>query len=162
VTANEDFLLKMYAAAESAAHIFPDYAACEAALETEWGTNKLFVMGNNVFGSKQARVPVYLNMPVSEKQMLGDTEIVITTNYVRFPQVADAFTYRMDTLRRYPAIYSTALNATDGTTFINEVCGYWQRQGTPLEHYQGRWAADPDRASKVLAIYAEHSAIFPQ
>ncbi len=49
----DEFLSKACAAARSAGHIFPEYAACEAALESGWGMSGLAQKANNLFGQKQ-------------------------------------------------------------------------------------------------------------
>lgn len=63
----EEFLQQAASAARRAGHIFPEYAACEAALESAWGHSELAREANNLFGQKQAHrrspAPVPLNSP---------------------------------------------------------------------------------------------------
>ncbi|HZU08351.1 MAG TPA: glucosaminidase domain-containing protein, partial [Pseudacidobacterium sp.] len=58
MTMQETFLQKAYQAAAAAGHIFPEYAACEAALESGWGLSHLATEANNLFGQKQAHPPL--------------------------------------------------------------------------------------------------------
>ena len=51
------FLAK--AAAAQARHVFPEMAACEAALESGFGKSGLAREDNNLFGMKQHPHPVY-------------------------------------------------------------------------------------------------------
>ena len=53
-TPQDTFLRQASAAARAAGHIFPDYAACEAALESTWGQSRLAREANNLFGQKQS------------------------------------------------------------------------------------------------------------
>ena len=53
-TPQDSFLRQASAAARAAGHIFPDYAACEAALESTWGQSRLAREANNLFGQKQS------------------------------------------------------------------------------------------------------------
>src|ERR1700761_5944697 len=53
-----EFLAKAVAAAKAAGHVWPEYAACEAALESAWGGSELAVQANNLFGQKQAHLPL--------------------------------------------------------------------------------------------------------
>jgi uncharacterized FlgJ-related protein len=55
----DQFLLTAYDAAKLSCHPFPAYAACECALESAWGSSRLFREGNNAFGQKQSRTPIY-------------------------------------------------------------------------------------------------------
>ena len=57
-TFQDDFLRKAAAAASAAGHPFPEYAACEAALESAWGQSGLATRANNLFGQKQSRPPL--------------------------------------------------------------------------------------------------------
>ncbi len=54
----EEFLTKAATAARAAGHLFPEYAACEAALESGWGMSHLAAEANNLFGQKQAHPPL--------------------------------------------------------------------------------------------------------
>jgi flagellum-specific peptidoglycan hydrolase FlgJ len=143
-TPEDNFLRQASAAARAAGHIFPDYAACEAALESTWGQSRLAREANNLFGQKQSLDDAAgigtLSMPTQE--FLHGRWLTVTAHWVRFRA-------RMALLRRlehsYPA-YARALTATTGEAFIEEV--------------SRAWSTDPQRAQKVLAIHRQHSASF--
>lgn len=147
----EDFLRKAVSAARAAGHIFPEYAACEAALESAWGQSRLATRANNLFGQKQSRTapPTIQTMSLPTREYLHGTWVTINANWVSFPSWGACFQARMRLLKSasktYPH-YATALAATTGEEFIQQV--------------SQTWSTDPARASKVLAIYAAHQACF--
>jgi len=165
ITPQDSFLRQASAAARAAGHIFPDYAACEAALESTWGQSRLAREANNLFGQKlslddaagigtpgaTAGIPGVsagiLDMPTQE--FLHGRWLTVTAHWARFADQAACFRARMALLRRlehsYPA-YARALAATTGEAFIEEV--------------SRGWSTDPQRAAKVLAIHRQHSASF--
>jgi flagellum-specific peptidoglycan hydrolase FlgJ len=153
-TPQDTFLRQASAAARAAGHIFPDYAACEAALESTWGQSRLAREANNLFGQKQSveaasgiAAAGVLTMPTRE--FLHGRWVTVTAHWACFGDQAACFRARMALLRRlehsYPA-YARALAATTGEAFIEEV--------------SRAWSTDPQRAQKVLAIYRQHSASF--
>ena len=161
-TPQDTFLRQASAAAHAAGHIFPDYAACEAALESTWGRSRLAREANNLFGQKQSQtqsvedvngsgapgaIVGVLAMPTQE--FLNGRWVTVVARWARFADQAASFRARMALLHRlehsYPA-YARALAATTGEAFIEEVsCA---------------WSTDPRRAAKVLAIYRQHCASF--
>jgi flagellum-specific peptidoglycan hydrolase FlgJ len=148
-TPQDNFLRQASAAARAAGHIFPDYAACEAALESTWGQSRLAREANNLFGQKQSAEPhpdiASIDMPTQE--FLHGQWVTVTAHWTRFADQAACFGARMALLRRlehsYPA-YARALAAATGEVFIEEV--------------SRAWSTDPQRAAKVLAIHRQHSA----
>jgi flagellum-specific peptidoglycan hydrolase FlgJ len=153
-TPQDTFLRQASAAARAAGHIFPDYAACEAALESTWGQSRLAREANNLFGQKQSEeapsgiaAAGVLTMPTQE--FLHGRWVTVTAHWACFVDQAACFRARMALLLRlehsYPT-YARALAATTGETFIEEV--------------SRAWSTDPQRAQKVLAIYRQHSASF--
>lgn len=160
----DDFLLKAYEAALQAPHIWPSFAACETALESNWGRSRLCRDANNLFGQKSNRdTPIgktYVIRTWEDDNKDGKPEEgeYTVAAFVKFDSWVEAFRSRMDTLRRladvtndrgalvYPH-YAAALAASDGPTFAKEV--------------SISWATDPYRADKVLAIYRMHCTIFP-
>ena len=68
MTMQDDFLSRAFEAARGAGHVFPEFAACEAALESAWGTSRLALEANNLFGQKQSHPPLgeSLNVPTKE------------------------------------------------------------------------------------------------
>ena len=146
----DTFLRNAAAAARAAGHIFPDYAACEAALESNWGQSCLAREANNLFGQKasfQEQGTATLALPTQE--FLHGQWVTVTAQWARFADQAACFRARMALLRRlqhsYPA-YARALAASTGEAFVEEV--------------SRAWSTDPQRAAKVLAIHRQHSASF--
>jgi flagellum-specific peptidoglycan hydrolase FlgJ len=148
----KDFLIKAAQCAARAQHIFPEYAACEAALESAFGTSGLSVRANNLFGMKQHAHPLYgtLSLPTKEwvgkekdtKDGVSDGWITVSADWVLYPNWESSFTDRMATLRRLSTVYphyKAALLASTGETFINEV--------------SQTWSTDPKRGQKVLDIH---------
>ncbi len=157
-TLQDNFLRNASAAALAAGHIFPEYAACEAALESTWGQSRLAREANNLFGQKQsadAQSDIatpgadagVLAMPTQE--FLHGRWVTVIAQWARFTDAAACFRARMALLRRlehsYPA-YGRALASTTGEAFIEEV--------------SRAWSTDPQRAAKVLAIHRQHCASF--
>jgi flagellum-specific peptidoglycan hydrolase FlgJ len=144
-----EFLQNAYAAAKYAEHIFPDMAACEAALESAWGVSRLARDANNLFGEKASHdyTGEVLVLPTSE-YLPGGKWTTITATWVKFDSIADCFRSRMALLERlapeYPH-YAAALAAPDAETFVTEV--------------SKSWSTDPQRAAKVLSIYRAHRDI---
>jgi flagellum-specific peptidoglycan hydrolase FlgJ len=157
-TLQDSFLRNASAAASAAGHIFPEYAACEAALESTWGQSRLAREANNLFGQKQSAdahsgivTPGadagVLALPTQE--FLHGRWVTVVAHWARFTDAAACFRARMALLRRlehsYPA-YTRALAAATGEAFIEEVSRVW--------------STDPQRAQKVLAIHRQHCSSF--
>jgi flagellum-specific peptidoglycan hydrolase FlgJ len=147
----DEFLAKAAAAARAAGHLFPDYAACEAALESGWGLSHLATEANNLFGQKQAHPP----LPATETLFLPTREflhgawVAVQANWVRFPDWSACFRERMALLHSLAGSwpnYRAALAATTGEQFIAEV--------------SRTWSTDPQRAGNVLDVYDHHRAAF--
>ena len=143
-----DFLAKALAHAELARHMFPEYAACEAALESAWGKSRLAREANNLFGEHQHHVPIYETYVLHPNDNVDPND-----DWIKFPSWKECFESRMDTLHRLAAkVYSdgkpqyphyvAALAAPDGETFVKEV--------------SQTWAQDPTRAEHVLQIHRAH------
>jgi len=130
--------------AEEAGHPWPEYAACEAALESNYGQSSLARNDNNLFGCKQHSHPLYGTVYLPTREFLSGSWITVEAEFVQYPSYAACFKDRMDTLRklapRYPH-YKAALAANNGEEFVREV--------------SQTWSTDPARADKVLAIYKE-------
>lgn len=153
----DTFLSHAVAAARAAGHIFPDYAAAEAALESNWGQSRLAREANNLFGQKASasgqnqlqkeQGSGTLALPTQE--FLHGRWVTVVAHWVRFADQAACFRARMALLHRlehsYPA-YARALVAPTGEAFVQEV--------------SRAWSTDPHRADKVLAIHRQHSASF--
>lgn len=130
-----------------AKHIYARMAACEAALESDYGTSALARLGFNLFGMKQHTHPIYGTLNLPTREFLNGEWTQITQAWVQYENIEECFADRMETLMRlrdvYPH-YQAALVAPDPGVYIAEV--------------SKTWSTDPNRAQKVLAIYAE---IFP-
>jgi flagellum-specific peptidoglycan hydrolase FlgJ len=145
------FLLRAYRAAQAARHIFPAYAACEAALESGWGRSQLATEANNLFGQKQSHPPLAgtETIVLPTREFLRDHWMTISANWAKFPDWSECFRARMALLERlalaYPH-YAAALKATTGEQYVTAV--------------SLSWSTDPERAGKVLAVYDVHAAVF--
>ncbi len=148
---HDEFLQQAFAAARAAGHIFPAFAACEAALESAWGMSGLAIKANNLFGQKQSHPPLdgctTLSLPTRE--FLNGAWMVVQADWGQFASCQACFTARMSLLRRLSAShpdYMSALAASDGVGFIT--------------HVSRTWSTDPERAGKVLSVYDFHQAAF--
>jgi flagellum-specific peptidoglycan hydrolase FlgJ len=143
----KEFLLKAAAAATQAGHVFPEMAACEAALESGFGKSGLATLDNNLFGMKQHKHPIFGTHVLPTKEFMNGQWEVVDAAWVHYPDQASCFADRMSTLQRLASVYphyANALNATDRDTYIQEV--------------SKTWSTDPERAAKVQAIYDEITA----
>jgi flagellum-specific peptidoglycan hydrolase FlgJ len=141
------FLARAVAEAIKANHPFATMAACEAALESNWGHSELATEANNLFGMKAHKnetLASTINLPTREF-LDGKWIQVPGANWVKYPDWRACFCDRLATLERlsnaYPH-YAAALKAPDARTYIAEV--------------SKTWSTDPQRASKVLGIYEEY------
>jgi flagellum-specific peptidoglycan hydrolase FlgJ len=139
-----EFLTKAAAAAQAAGHVWAEYAACEAALESGWGGSELAVQGNNLFGQKQATPPLAgtETMELPTREFIRDVWVTVGAQWVKFADWHGCFVERMRVLHglstEYPH-YAAALAAKTGEEYVREV--------------SKSWSTDPGRAEKVLAIY---------
>lgn len=154
----QDFLVTTRDAAVKAQHVWPEYVACEAALESAWGTSELYLKANNAFGTKQSlKNPRFgtIDFPTHE-WMHGELEPTMA-HWINYPDLATCFQDRMALIRRlapardkngqllFPG-YFDALGAPDGETFVMDV--------------SRDWSSDPNRGAKVLQIYNAHKGVF--
>ena len=140
--ANKAFLFRAFRAAKAAGHIFPELAACEAALESSYGQSQLAARDNNLFGMKQHLHPIYGTHVLPTREFLRGGWVTINASWIVYPDWETCFQDRMRTLRRLAPTfphYAAALAAESGTSYVNEV--------------SRSWSTDPKRAEKVLAIY---------
>lgn len=138
------FLERARAEAVKANHPFAAMAACEAALESNWGNSELAREGNNLFGMKQHAHAVFGTMTLPTREFLHGEWKAVSANWVHYPDWRACFADRLATLERlsnaFPH-YAAALHAEDAQTYISEV--------------SKTWSTDPDRAKKVLDVYEE-------
>ena len=132
----------------AAGHVFPEFAACEAALESAWGQSRLATEANNLFGQKQSHPPVGEGLQLPTKEYAHGAWLTVPALWVKFADWQECFAARMALLARlghaYPA-YSAALAAKDGKDFVTLV--------------SRRWSTDPRRAEKVLAVWQAHHSV---
>jgi len=145
----DSFLRQATTAASAAGHIFPSYAACEAALESNWGQSRLAREANNLFGQKQSAPPVAgtLTVALPTQEFLHGAWATVPAHWVCFRTTEDCFRARMALLEQARSTYSAydrALRAPTGEQFVEEVSRVW--------------STDPARAAKVLAIHRQHIA----
>ncbi len=143
----EEFLPKATAAARAAGHIFPEHAACEAALESAWGSSALAVRANNLFGQKQAHPPCGTSLSMHTREFLCGAWVTVPAEWMIFNDWQSCFAERMAVLQRlageFPQ-YRAALAAQTGEQFVAAV--------------SQRWSTDPQRAAKVLSVFHKHFA----
>lgn len=147
--AREDFIQTTFQQAKQSSHIFADYATCEAALESNFGSSKLAIEGNNLFGTKQHRHPEFGDLIIPTNEFLDGKWVVVSADWIKYPTLAACFEDRMETVRRLATMYphyAAALAAPDGSSFVIQV--------------SQTWSTDPRRAQKVLSIYDQFKSLF--
>lgn len=146
----EEFLPRAVAAARAAGHIFPEHAACEAALESAWGSSELAERANNLFGQKQAHPPRGRSLALPTREFLSGEWVAVEAEWMLFDDWHASFAERMALLRRLAGEwphYREALAAKTGDAFVIAV--------------SKSWSTDPERAEKVLSVYRKHFAAQP-
>lgn len=140
--------LQRYAdAARRAGHIWPEYAACEAVLESNWGNSRLARDYHNLFGQKCPAAgppPGVLRATMETEEFIHGRWIEVMATWLWFTSEDDSFRHRMQLLRSL-SCYAPALLARSGEEFVTEVSRVW--------------ATDPLRAQKVLEIYRVHAGV---
>ena len=144
----EQFLQQVYDAAQASGHIWPLYAACEAALESGWGTSRVALDDKNLFGMKQHRHAIFGTAVLPTAEVENGEWVQTTAGFVRYPDWASCFADRMATLRRLAPEqgfehYALALDAPNGQEYVIQV--------------SMKWSTDSRRAQKVLLIYQKHA-----
>lgn len=143
----DNFLLRARDAARNAGHLWPEFAACEAALESAWGKSKLALEANNLFGRKQSHdAPVFDTIDMPTHEFINGETVTVLAHWVKYPDWQSCFKDRMALLHRLTSYYGAALMATNGEDFIRAV--------------SKSWSTDPLRAEKVLVIHNQHGSIF--
>lgn len=132
----QTFLTQALAHAQLANHIFPEYAACEAALESAWGDSKLAREANNLFGEHQHQIPIFDTYYLHPNDTVDHSSA-----WIKFPTWKDSFISRMNTLHRL-SVYAPALAATTGEEFVQLVSQHWSQ--------------DAFRAQHVILIHSNH------
>lgn len=141
----QEFLPRGVVAAEEAQHPWPEFAACEAALESGWDTSILSLRDSNLFGMKQHLHALYGTANLPTREWTNGAWVATTAHWVIYPDWRACFQDRVNTLRRLSAFYphyAAALAAQDGVTYVTEV--------------SKTWSTDPNRAAKVIEIHQAH------
>lgn len=145
-----EFLAKAVFEACKAGHVWPEFAACEAALESSWGGSELAVHANNLFGQKQSHPPLEgtMTLILPTREFLRDEWVTVRAEWVKFPDWDACFAARMrllgDLAGRYPH-YAEAIIAKTGAGYVTAV--------------SKSWSTDPERAEKILAIHQQHFGV---
>jgi flagellum-specific peptidoglycan hydrolase FlgJ len=124
----EQFLRKAWQAAVDAHHIFPEMAACEAALESGYGHSQLATQDNNLFGMKQHRHPLYGTVSLPTREFLSNEWVTVNSNWIVYGDWQSCFADRMATLERLaPHVphYRAALAAVKGEEYVIQVSESW-------------------------------------
>lgn len=145
--AERQFLNDAAAAAEKARHIWPQMAACEAALESNYGRSALAREDNNLFGMKQHRHAIYGTHALPTREFINSEWVQVQALWIHYPGWNMCFFDRMATLLRLASTfphYAAALAAKDAESYVTEV--------------SQSWSTDPARAQKVLTIWQEFTS----
>lgn len=138
----KSFLQRAFAEAVKAQHVFPEMAACEAALESRYGTSELAIKDSNLFGMKQHHHPIFGTHVLPTREFENGDWVTMNSSWISYPDWAACFADRMATLKRlastYPD-YAAGLQAACGTTYVRAI--------------SKTWSTDPERAEKVFNIY---------
>lgn len=131
--------------AKLAGHVWPEMAACEAAVESGWGSSELAKDDNNLFGCKQHAHPLYGTISIPTREFINQSWVTQDAEWVKYPDLQSCFADRMNTLRSlsttYPH-YALALAADTPEGYVAEV--------------SRSWSTDPHRAVNCIAIYDAH------
>jgi hypothetical protein len=133
------FLTAALAAAVASGHIFPDWAACEAAHASKWGTIPAAVKGNNLFDFRvpAKRGPGTLTIPMEHASKL--------VMRLRFASWEDCFRHRAEWIQAVTMFYLVR-RAKTGDEYIAEM---------------NKLASNPATyGPEIKAIYAANEAIF--
>lgn len=137
------FLQTVIKQATISGHIWPVMAACEAALETRFGKSQLAIQGNNLFGMKQHKIPIFETISIPTREYIDGKYTQVSADWIKYPTIGDCIVDRMNTLKRLPMYYGPALSATNPIDYVTEV--------------SKAWSSDPKRASSVISIYEQYT-----
>jgi flagellum-specific peptidoglycan hydrolase FlgJ len=145
----QEFFARAVPAAVAGGHIFPAYAACEAAEESAWGESGLCRQAKNLFGLKQGKCTEgYPTIALPTTEWVEGRLVPATAHWPCFASWRESFAVRMKVLEalapEFPH-YAAALTAVDGPHFVIEV--------------SKTWSTDPNRARNVLLIHTAHAGL---
>jgi flagellum-specific peptidoglycan hydrolase FlgJ len=138
------FLRDVHDAAVKAQHVWPAMAACEAALESNWGVSRLAREARNLFGLKRPSAWTGQTISIPTQEYLHGTWVTVSATWPVFRDFADCMTERMHVLRANH-VYAPALAAKTAEEYISAVSRVW--------------ATDPQRGLKVQSIWLAHAAL---
>ena len=145
-----DWIASAADAAARAFHVWPTMAACEAALESNYGQSILARQGLNLFGMKQHQNPSYETLNIPTKEYLDGSWTVVNAEWVKYDTLEDCFKDRMATLSRmapkFPH-YADALAAPDPKSYAVNV--------------SESWSTDPERGAKCISIFGAYQTWTP-
>jgi flagellum-specific peptidoglycan hydrolase FlgJ len=139
-----EFLHQAAVAADTAGHIFPQMAACEAGEESRYGQSLLAIQDSNLFGMKQHRHAAYGTATLPTREFENGEWVEVDAEFVKYASWAQCFQDRMVTLCRLAGTYKNyadALHATDANDYIF--------------HVSKTWSTDTHRAETISLIYRE-------
>lgn len=131
------FLTTAYAAAKAAQHVWPAYAACEAALDSDYGRSDLATKANNLFNM---RAPAKLQQ--GQKIISVENSGKLATDWLAFDSPQECFATRMAQIQTVPMFY-LARRALTQDEYLEQM---------------GKLQTDALRVGKVQAIYLAHKA----
>jgi len=158
------FLSRAYTAAEKAGHIFSEMAACEAALESAYGSSGLAAKYNNLFGCKQHVHPIYGTHVLPTREFLDGKWLAVNSSWIVYPGWADCFADRMATLQRLSPViphYKNALAAGSATTYINEVSQGWSTDPAWVCLCGEIFLASADSADHIISNPTHRAMLIP-
>lgn len=139
MSAESDFLTAAFTAAKAAGHLFPDWAACEAAHASKFGTTEAAIKGNNLFDFRvpAKRMPGTLTIPMEQAGKLKMR--------LRFASWEDCFRHRQGWFEAVTMFYLVR-RAKTGEDYIAEM---------------NKLASDPENYGvKVKAIHEANEVLF--
>ena len=90
-----DFFNKAMPAALASGHLFPEYAVCEAALESGWSKSELATAANNLFGMKQGFVTAGLpTIDIPTREFLHGAWVTVNATWPKFDSWEASFRAR--------------------------------------------------------------------
>ena len=140
-----DFFAKAISAALAAGHIFPEYAVCEAALESAWGESQLAHQANNLFGQKAGFTEAKAEtIQLQTREFLHGHWFTVPALWPKFADWTESFKARMELLRG-SHLYANAMDAENGEQFVTCVSKVW--------------STDPHRSYTVLLIFRQNQGL---
>jgi flagellum-specific peptidoglycan hydrolase FlgJ len=128
--------------------LFPQAQACEAMVESTWGSSQLFLEDNNCLGIKQHTHPIYGTVNLPTREFLHGGWVMQDDDFVKYPTMAACFADRMNTLQQLAPVYphyAAALKAATPEEFLTQV--------------SLTWSTGPTRGATCIAILHAHEDV---